>query len=275
MNRILALLLTALCVAHPAFAKFEVIARATVPEAFLKEFAEAKIYHNDDILKVEIRELSPDERSAVSASLSEYKAIKPTRTSAYPPLYPYRLRSQGISGSVEALIVVSSDGSVREVYLCSYTNIDFAKAAGLALRMWRFERADHDYVVRVPIPFKLRNVTAVKEFVAWHQKIGVHASWPAYQGSDRRFHHFAVFAFTDWYLFRFARQEIEMKDERPFQNDSAVSFSYYEVDPYDGFRKIEKKESPNPESSVTRSRHMTLVEQARGGPETKPQPAKD
>ena len=88
-------------------------------------------------------------------------------------------------------------------------------------------------------------VITVKEFVAWHQNIGVHASWPAYQGSDRRFHHFAVFAFTDWYLFRVARQEIEMKDERPFRKDSAVSFSYYEVDPYDGFRKIEKKESPN------------------------------
>lgn len=33
--------------------------------------------------------------------------------------------------------------------------------------------------------------------------------------------------------------------------------------------------APNPESSVTRSRHMTLVEQAPGKPETKGQSAKD
>ena len=30
-----------------------------------------------------------------------------------------------------------------------------------------------------------------------------------------------------------------------------------------------RRQWPNPESYVTRSRHMTLVEQARGGPETK------
>jgi outer membrane biosynthesis protein TonB len=158
MIRILALLLTALCVTHPAFAKFEVIARATIPEAFLKEFAKAKIHHgSDDILNVEIQELSPDERSAVSASLSEYKAIKPTISSSFPPFYPYRLRSQGVSGLVEALLVVSSEGSVREIYIRSYTDIEFAKAAALALKMWRFKRATHDYVVQVPIPFKIRN----------------------------------------------------------------------------------------------------------------------
>ncbi len=39
------------------------------------------------------------------------------------------------------------------------------------------------------------------------------------------------------------------------------------------YKKSEK--SPNPESCVTRSRHTTLVEQARGEPETKPQSSKD
>jgi len=38
--------------------------------------------------------------------------------------------------------------------------------------------------------------------------------------------------------------------------------------------KLETAE-PNPESCVTRSRHTTLVEQARGEPETKPQSSKD
>ncbi len=247
MTRILAIVLLALGIAYSGSGatRVDVIAKANISESSLKEYAEAKTHNGQEFSRVEIQKLTPDEIAAVSARLGEYKAIKPTVRRGWPPYYPYRLKCMGVSGSVEALIVVSSDGSVREVYLCSYTDIDFAKAAGLALRMWRFEPAAHDFVVRVPIPFKLRNVTTVKEFVAWHQKIGVHASSPAYQGSDRRFHHFAVFAFTDWYLFRFARQEIEMKDERPFQEASAVSFSYYEVDPYDGFRKIEKGESAN------------------------------
>ena len=100
-------------------------------------------------------------------------------------------------------------------------------------------------VVLVVLLASCREGVRTDSDVAWHQNIGIHASWPAYQGSDRRFHHFAVFAFTDWYLFRVARQEIDLKDERPFQQDMPVSFSYYEVDPYDGFRKIEREGGPN------------------------------
>ena len=157
MIRILAIFLIALGVTHAGPARSEVIARAIIPEAFLKEFAKTKIHHgSDDIRNVEIRELSPDERSAASASLNEYKSIKPTVSSYFPPFYPYRLRSQGISGLVEALLVVSSEGSVREVYICSYTEVEFAQAAALALKMWRFKRAAHDYIVQVPIPFNIR-----------------------------------------------------------------------------------------------------------------------
>jgi hypothetical protein len=93
----------------------------------------------------------------------------------------------------------------------------------------------------------------VKQLLAWHQGIGIHASWPRYQGSDSRFHHFAVYAFTDVYVFRIARSELKLSEEHPYSKHAAGTFAYYEVDPYDNFRKIEKPLVPNQASEPTRA----------------------
>jgi len=97
-------------------------------------------------------------------------------------------------------------------------------------------------------------VMTVHELIDWHKEVGVHASWPRYQGSDKRYHHFSVYAFTDWYVFKIARSELALKEEHPYSEDAPASFEYYEVDDFEGFGKIEKTTRPNQTTETTRGK---------------------
>ena len=74
--------------------------------------------------------------------------------------------------------------------------------------------------------------------------------------------------------FPFSKAELWAGDEID-SSTPRTGFVYLCSDCVNAFAIWRAQKAANPESSVTRSRHMTLVEQARGEPETKAQPTKD
>ncbi len=84
----------------------------------------------------------------------------PRPISRTPPLYPYSMRRERITGSVTLVFVIDEDGRVTEPRVESSTRREFERPALEAVRQWRFEpgRKDGEPVptlVRTPIEFTL------------------------------------------------------------------------------------------------------------------------
>ena len=80
-----------------------------------------------------------------------------TRT---PPVYPYAMRRDRVSGSVTLVFVIDEDGRVREPRVEESTHREFERPALEAVRQWRFEPGIRDgepvpTLVRTPIDFTL------------------------------------------------------------------------------------------------------------------------
>jgi len=57
------------------------------------------------------------------------------------PVYPAALQRQGITGSVTLTFVIASDGVPRDIHVVAATRQEFAEAAVLAVRSWRYRPA--------------------------------------------------------------------------------------------------------------------------------------
>lgn len=85
---------------------------------------------------------------------------KPVPTKQISPNYPPRLKSMGISGKVNLLIVVDSNGSVRNIKVERSSHPDFDRPSIDALSRWKFKPGMKDGKavntrVRVPMVFSL------------------------------------------------------------------------------------------------------------------------
>ncbi len=85
---------------------------------------------------------------------------KPVPTKQISPNYPPRLKSLGISGQVNLLIVVESNGSVRNIKVEKSSHPDFDRPAIDALSRWKFKPGMKggkavNTRVRVPMVFSL------------------------------------------------------------------------------------------------------------------------
>lgn len=85
---------------------------------------------------------------------------KPIPTKQISPNYPPRLKGMGITGSVNLLIVVDSNGSVRNIQVEKSSHPDFDRPAIDALSRWKFKPGMRggkavNTRVRVPMVFNL------------------------------------------------------------------------------------------------------------------------
>lgn len=85
---------------------------------------------------------------------------KPVPTKQISPNYPPRLKGLGISGQVNLLIVVESNGSVRNIKVEKSSHPDFDRPAIDALSRWKFKPGMKggkavNTRVRVPMVFSL------------------------------------------------------------------------------------------------------------------------
>lgn len=84
----------------------------------------------------------------------------PRAVSRTPPLYPYSMRRDRISGTVTVVFVIDEDGRVIEPRVEESTRREFERPALEAVRQWRFEPGIKDgepvpTLVRTPIEFTL------------------------------------------------------------------------------------------------------------------------
>ncbi len=84
----------------------------------------------------------------------------PTAVSRPPPVYPYSMRRNRISGSVTLLFVIDETGRVRDARVEDSTHREFERPALDAVRQWRFEPGVRDgepvpTLVRTPVEFRL------------------------------------------------------------------------------------------------------------------------
>lgn len=85
---------------------------------------------------------------------------KPVPTKQISPNYPPRLKSMGVSGKVNLLIVVDSNGSVRNIKVEKSSHPDFDRPSIDALSRWKFKPGMKggkavNTRVRVPMVFSL------------------------------------------------------------------------------------------------------------------------
>ena len=85
-----------------------------------------------------------------------------------------------------------------------------------------------------------------QEVVDWYVKGDSSIGSVMYRGSDARYHYFIARVFDEWEFIQIARDELSLPDEHAYSDASGAPFSYYTVDPGNGFRKItfEKKMIP-------------------------------
>ncbi len=84
----------------------------------------------------------------------------PRAISRTPPVYPYSLRRERITGTVTVLFVIDEEGRVRDPRVDESTHREFERHALDAVRQWRFEPGVKDgrpvpTLVRTPIEFTL------------------------------------------------------------------------------------------------------------------------
>lgn len=71
-------------------------------------------------------------------------------------MYPFEMQKKGASGQVTVYVVISKDGSVKDVYVTDYNEEAFAKAAALSLKFWRFAKLEQECLVAIPVPFNYK-----------------------------------------------------------------------------------------------------------------------
>ncbi len=84
----------------------------------------------------------------------------PRAISRPPPVYPYSMRRDRVTGSVSVIFVIDQSGEVREPRVEESTHREFERPALEAVRRWRFEPGGKDgkavpTLVRTPIEFTL------------------------------------------------------------------------------------------------------------------------
>jgi protein TonB len=87
---------------------------------------------------------------------------QPTTRFQAKPVYPSKMKQEGISGSVLVDFIVDSEGDVRNASAVRFTTPDFAASAVSAVSRWKFKpgrRAGHAVSthLQVPIEFTLNS----------------------------------------------------------------------------------------------------------------------
>lgn len=85
---------------------------------------------------------------------------KPRTTMQSSPEYPYTLKQEGITGTVEVEFVVDRRGRVHDVRVVRATRSEFAEPTRRAVESWRFEPGTRcgtpvSFRMRVPVVFNL------------------------------------------------------------------------------------------------------------------------
>lgn len=85
-----------------------------------------------------------------------------------------------------------------------------------------------------------------QEVVEWYAQNGSAVrDGLLYRGSDQQWHYFIARVMDDWAFIQIKKEELKLEDERPYSQASSVTFSFYAVDPSQGFRKIKPKKEAN------------------------------
>ncbi len=105
-------------------------------------------------------DLAADTASAFEAFEVSELDRPPRAIDRAPPVYPYSLRRERVTGSVRVLFVIDEDGRVRDPRIEESTHREFERPALEAVRRWRFEPGIRDgrpvpTLVRTPIEFTL------------------------------------------------------------------------------------------------------------------------
>ena len=66
-----------------------------------------------------------------------------------------------------------------------------------------------------------------------------------YRGSDQKWHYFIARVMDAWAFIQIKKEELKLEDERSYSEASSAPFSFYAVDPSQGFHKIEPKKAAN------------------------------
>ncbi|HWA25495.1 MAG TPA: hypothetical protein VG734_07535 [Lacunisphaera sp.] len=85
-----------------------------------------------------------------------------------------------------------------------------------------------------------------QEVVEWYAQYGSAVRGGLlYRGSDQQWHYFVARVMDDWAFIQIKKEELKIEDERVYSQASSAPFSFYAVDPSQGFRKIEQKKEAN------------------------------
>ncbi len=81
----------------------------------------------------------------------------PSPTLTPPPVYPEKMREQGITGVVAVSIVIDESGTVTSSSIVKSTNAEFEKPALEAIAKWKFKPGKKDgqpVKVKVTVPMR-------------------------------------------------------------------------------------------------------------------------
>ncbi|MBI5382624.1 MAG: energy transducer TonB [Opitutae bacterium] len=110
------------------------------------------------------RAAAADAPAAQIYNLKELDSIPVVRYQA-KPVYPFALRSAGITGEVVVAFIVEADGEVHAVEAVRSTQKEFESAAVEAVSKWKFKAGKKDgrtVATRMQVPIKF-SITAIKE----------------------------------------------------------------------------------------------------------------
>ncbi|MCI5056278.1 MAG: hypothetical protein MRY83_09225 [Flavobacteriales bacterium] len=76
------------------------------------------------------------------------------------------------------------------------------------------------------------------DFIIEYEKNTKMKQYPYYQGTDSSHHHFIVRYMDSWKWFDIRKDQIQLKDQRPYCKTSSCGLGYYRVDPLNNYRVL-------------------------------------